>query len=322
MVNFSSLDLNLLRVFLAMMREGSTVRAGKRVGLSQPAVSAALRRLRHALNDELFVRQGQGVVPTDYARSLEIPVRETLDRLQAALAGAVFDPATARDVFKFSGIDFFAEMLMPDLAKILTAEAPYMRIQQVDLVPDAYIEMLDRHRVDLALLPAIGFPDWVESAPLFHSPFCVIARAGHGRLARAGVAPGDVIPIDQFCDLGHVLCSPDGKLRAMGDDALRAVGRERRVVMTMPFFSGVARIVAETDLVALIPEQLAARLAPRQGLEIYRAPMPIKAPLIRMYWHRRSTNAASHRWLRTMIARVLTPLNPAGMPLPGDRPAH
>ncbi len=116
-MNMAKFDLNLLRVLDALLHEGSTVRAGARIGLSQPAVSAALGRLRHALGDELFLRHGQGLEPTDYARSLEIPLRKALDGLEALLSGPDnFDPATATLTFKLSGSDFFAEMLMPVLA--------------------------------------------------------------------------------------------------------------------------------------------------------------------------------------------------------------
>ena len=111
-MNMSAFDLNLLRVLDAMLREGSTVKAGARIGLSQPAVSSALGRLRQALGDELFVRQGKGMEPTDYARSLAIPLREMLDAMEALLWGAgEFDPGKAAQSFKLSGSDFFAEML-------------------------------------------------------------------------------------------------------------------------------------------------------------------------------------------------------------------
>ena len=316
-MNLSGFDLNLLKVLDALLREGSTTRAAERVGLTQPAVSAALRRLRLSLGDELFLRRGQGLVPTDFARSLELPLREALDGLGALLGGpAAFNPARSTDVFKISGIDFFAEMLMPGLARELASRAPGMRVQLVDLVPDAYVEMLEKHQVDLGLLPAMDFPGWIDSRPLFHSTFITVARQDHPRLARAGLAPGDTIPIDLFCDLGHVLCSPDGRLTAMGDAALAALGRERRVAMSLPFFAGVTRVVAETDLVALVPRQLALRVAPRLGLVLYRQPMPMRAPLIAMIWHRRARANPAHAWLRDLVARLLTPLNDGEAPLP------
>lgn len=316
LMNLSSFDLNLLKVLDALLREGSVTRAASRVGLTQPAVSSALARLRLSLRDELFVRQGQGLVPTDFAVSLQDPLREALEGLERLLSGKqAFDPARSDLVFRIAGIDFFAEMLMPDLARVLAVEAPGMRVQLLDLVPSAYVEMLEREQVDLCLMPRMDVPDWIRSEVLFHSSFVTIARADHPRLERAGVRPGETIPLDLFCDLGHVLLSSDGKLKAMGDQALARMGRERRVVMTLPFFSGIMRVVAETDLVSLVPRQLAERVALGRGLAIYRQPMPIAVPVIAMFWHRRAEATPAQAWLRRRIATLLGALNAGEAPV-------
>lgn len=316
-MNLSSFDLNLLRVLDALLQDGSTVRAGQRIGLSQPAVSAALGRLRASLGDPLFVRSGQRLQPTDFARSLALPLREILDSLESLLSGpGAFDPARAEQNFRVSGTDFFAEMLMPSLAGELFRSAPNVVVQLVDLVPDNYVNTLERYLVDIALLPKMAFPEWVQVQPVFHSSFVVVARTGHPRLGRAGLVPGDVVPLDLFCDLGHILMSPEGKLKALGDAALARIGRERRVVMTMPFFNGVYRAVAESDLVSLIPQQLARRMAPLVGLDIYHAPIPVDPALLYMIWHKRSSGNPAHRWLRELIARLLLPLNDGETQLP------
>lgn len=317
LVNFRTFDLNLLRVLDALLREGSTVRAASRVGLSQPAVSAALGRLRHALGDPLFLRHRQGLVPTDFARGLALPLRETLDRLEALLSGPEpFDPATARLGFKLAGSDFFAEMLMPGLVRRMLEVAPDVTVQLVDLVPESYIATLEREAVDLALIPRAAFPDWADHRPLFRSEFAVIARSGHPRLRAAGLAAGGTIPIDLYCALGHVVFSPEGRRRGLGDAALEAVGRSRRVAMTLPVFSGVCRAVAESDLIALLPRQLALDAAPRLGLEVFAPPMPVPTATICMVWHRRSTLAPAHRWLRDEVAALLGPLDDGAHPPP------
>ncbi|MCX7644319.1 MAG: LysR substrate-binding domain-containing protein [Rhodobacteraceae bacterium] len=309
-VNFRTLDLNLLRVLDALLREGSTVRAARRVGLSQPAVSAALGRLRRALGDPLFLRHGQGLVPTDFARGLALPLREALERLEALLAGPEpFDPATARLGFKLAGSDFFAELLMPRLARRMLEVAPEVTVQLVDLVPESYIATLEREAVDLALIPRMAFPDWAEHRPLFRSDFVVIARSRHPRLDEAGLAAGGTIPLDLYCALGHVLFSPEGRRRGLGDAVLEAAGRTRRVAMTLPVFSGVCRAVAESELIALLPRQLALDAAPRLGLEVYAPPLPVPPATICMVWHRRSTLGPAHRWLREEVAALLAPLD-------------
>jgi DNA-binding transcriptional LysR family regulator len=313
MANISSFDLNLLRVLDALLNTHSTVRAGEKLGLSQPAVSAALGRLRSSLGDELFFRRGQKLEPTHYALSLETRLRAALDGIEALIRGPdAFEPIASEATFRISGSDFFAEMLMPNLAERLSVLAPSMRVHLVDLVPDSYVDTLERYEVDLALIPKTDLPDWVESQRMFASSFSVIARRDHPRLERAGVSPGDTVPIDLFCDLGHVLFSPEGNIKAMGDAALAKVGRERRVVMTMPVFSGVYRAVAGSDLVALLPSALAWRVAPAVGLDVYRPPMPVSAAEIVMVWHRRLSTSPAHLWLRSQIAELLGPLDEAG----------
>jgi DNA-binding transcriptional LysR family regulator len=119
-LNFATFDLNLMRILDALLREGSTVQAGRRLNMSQSAVSGALARLRYALGDELFVRQGNRLVPTAYAKAIELPLREELDRLAVLFArSTAFDPATAEGTFRITASDFFAEMLMPPLADLL-----------------------------------------------------------------------------------------------------------------------------------------------------------------------------------------------------------
>jgi DNA-binding transcriptional LysR family regulator len=310
MANIKSFDLNLLRVLDALLHDHSTVRSAERLGLSQPAVSAALGRLREALGDELFFRRGQGLEPTHFALTMEAPLGEIIDRIEALIQGpSSFDPATSKDSFRISGSDFFAELLMPQFANLLHELAPSIRLHLVDLVPDSYVKTLESYEIDLALIPLTDLPDWAEYQPVFHSGFSVIARKQHPRLKRAEVAPGDVIPIDLFCALGHVLFSPEGNSKAMGDAALAKVGRERRVIMTLPNFSGVYRAVAGSDLIALLPSGLAKHVALTAGLEIYRAPMPVPIAQIAMVWHRRNSASPAHFWLRQQIAELLAPLD-------------
>lgn len=314
-MNMATFDLNLLRVLDALLREGSTVAAGRRVGLSQPAVSAALQRLRDALGDPLFVRRGPRLEATDYARSLAVPLREHLDSLQRLLSGPeAFDPTTTAATFRISGSDFFGEFLMPALVETILREAPRVQLHFTDLVPTNYADTLDRYLADLALIPQRDAPDWIEWRPLFHSSFCLIAREGHPWLI--GVAPGATVPMDLFCDLEHGLMSPEGKPHAMVDDALAKVRRSRRVLVTFPHFSSLCRSVAASDLVAMVPRQVARHAAPMLGLRIYRAPVPLPVPLLGMVWHRRATAAPPHHWLRETVARLLLPLNEGEAPLP------
>lgn len=307
-MNFRSFDLNLLRVLDALLMTGSTTQAGERIGLSQPAVSSALNRLRHALDDPLFVRHGRRLVATDFALSL----RALLEQTETLLSGAGrFDPRQSTARFRLAGSDFFAELLMPALAEHLSAAAPGIRVQLVDLVADIQVERLGDGGADMAMLPQIEFPAWIESAPLMRSRFVVIARSGHPALQQAGVASGSTLPLDLFCDLQHVLFSPEGKLSGMGDRALERVGRKRHVAMSLPVFSGVCNAVSQSDLIALVPQQMAERLQQRLDLQILQPPIDIPVAQLVLAWHHRDTHNPAHAWLRDRIADLLAPLDPA-----------
>mgnify|MGYP003625317345 FL=1 len=307
-MNFATFDLNLLRALDALLTEGSTVGAAKRLRLSQSAVSGALSRLRHALDDPLFVRHGNRLVATDYATGLTGPVRQELERIEVMLSPpARFDPQAASGTFRITASDFFAELLMPRLADTLHKEAPGIRAQLVDLVAQDYVSSLERRNADLALIPDMTLPDWVSREPLFRSPFHVIARRDNPGVA--GLETGQIMPLDTFCTLRHVLFSPEGNSASLGDAALAQVGRKRQVAMTVPVFSGVCRAVRESDLVALVPAQLAADVAKTFDLCVFQPAMPIDPPLIVGIWHKRSETTALSVWMREQVFGLLRALD-------------
>ena len=314
-MNLRGVDLNLLPVLDVLLSETSTVRAAERLGMSQSAVSAALSRLRGVLNDPLFVREGQGIVSTDFARQLEVPLREILQGVETLLEGnRTFDPSRATDSFKLSGSDFYSEMLMPKLAGVFSQEAPFMQLQMVDLVPDSHVDSLDRVGVDLAIVPRRDFPSWVDFQTGHYSPFILAARQGHPKLTRAGLKQADTVPIDLVTDLNYVLFSTEGKLSGMGDAALARIGRTRRVAMTLPVMSGVLNAVANSDLCAFIPVQIALARAEAFGLSLFHLPFHIPTVEICMIWHRRYTTSPSHTWLRKKVAGVLAEVDTMTLP--------
>ncbi|MEP0940313.1 MAG: LysR family transcriptional regulator [Rhizobiaceae bacterium] len=309
MTNLHKLDLNLLRVLDAVLQYGSTVRAGEKLGLSQPAVSAALGRLRATLDDELFVRRGQGLQPTDFAISLRVPLRQNLESIEAMLLHREdFDPINCSDNFKISGSDYFAELLMPPLATLLSRQAPNMKVNLVNLVPDHRPDTIEQFGVDMALMPQVDLPDWLDSQFVLYGIFTIIARHGHPRLIEANVQPGDRLPLDLFCDLDHILFSPEGKSVGVGDEALAVIGRSRRVVMTLPSFSGICRSVAGSDLIALMPIVYANQVAKQLSLNLYAIPpqMSVQPVRLEIVWPRRSTANPAHMWLRKQIRELMT----------------
>lgn len=301
-MNFAAFDLNLLRVFDAVMRERSATRAGERIGLSQPAVSAALNRLRHLLGDELFVRQANEMVPTPRALALAEPLRDALARIEEALsAGAAFDPAAAVRSFTLLGADFFSMLMMPSLSETVTEQAPGISLHLLDSARGDVDQLLIGDKIDMAIERPLELPDWISQRPLFRSPFAMIAAKGHRDLAAAGLKEGEVIPIDLFCALPQALRSIDGSTTGSVSDALATMGRRRRVVLTLPQFYGVAIAVSRGRLLAAVPVQFAQAFADELQLGIYQSPIPIPVPEVTLYWHRRHDDDPAHRWLRDQV---------------------
>lgn len=301
-MNFATFDLNLMRVLDALLREQSTVKAAQKLNLSQSAVSSALSRLRHTLDDQLFIRRGNRLVPTDYAQKVALPLREELDRLEALFAQPKsFDPSAEHMDFRIAASDFFAELLMPVLANDMASAAPNIQPKLIDLVPDRYIQTVEQGSSDLALIPDETVGNWAEKEFLFHSAFAVIARRNHPALKKANIKAGELMPLDLFCALRHALFSPEGNSSAMGDAALATLGRTRHVGMTLQVFSGVCRVVSESDMIALIPWQLGQKWADQMQLDIFVPPMHVPVVKIVGVWHKRSTNNPAHRWVREQI---------------------
>lgn len=306
-MNFNALDLNLVRVFDALMSERSATRAGDRIGLSQPAVSAALARLRHALGDQLFIRRGNDMVPTPRAEELAALARSALSQIERMVeVPGPFDPSTLERQFTIMGSDFISMLLMPRLTQRIRQVAPGVVLRLRDTSIGDVARQLREDSVDVAIEPAIAAEEGVSSRTLFASPFQLVAATGHRALADAGLKPGDVIPTDLYCALPHALRSVDGGMAGAVDAALAETGRRRRVMLTMPQFEAIALAVASGDYIAALPMQFAETVAERLPLELYRLPVDVPAADICMLWHARHDGERAHRWLRDMIAETVS----------------
>lgn len=305
-MNFATFDLNLLRIFDALMDERSVTRAGERVGLSQPAISSALNRLRHSLGDPLFIRIGNEMVPTARAETICEDVRSALKEIERVLAeDALFDPARASRVFTLRGADFFSMWLMPDLFEEIAREAPHVRIRFLDSGRGEMAGLLQDGSVDIVLDRPLEAPAWISSQLLFRAPFVVIASCDHPQIVNRGVPPGAPFPLELFLSLGHAIRSVDGSMTGATDAALARLGHERNVVLALPHFRAVGLAVAKGRLIAVVPRQFAEAVAREMRLSIYAPPVEMTVPDIRMYWHSRFDKSPSHRWLRLRISECL-----------------
>jgi DNA-binding transcriptional LysR family regulator len=295
-MNWGAFDLNLLIVFDAVMQDRSVTRAGNRIGLSQPAMSHALNRLRYMLKDELFVRTPDGMVPTPRAEMLAQPLRNALSEMQHALEPAAFNPAASDRSFALSVNNYAAVVLAPPLVAAISAAAPGVR---VDLRPSGtldIVEQLDRGELDLALGSLDNPGERFATALLLEDLFVMVMRRGHPasrrKLTAAAVAA-----------LPHLEISSSGEDTRFVDHWLKERGVERRIALRAPYLSAAPTLV-QSDFVATLSRRIAQEFVRNHPLEV-RQP-PYDPPRVRtvMLWHRRFEGHPAHQWLRGVILSV------------------
>jgi DNA-binding transcriptional LysR family regulator len=307
-VNFRTLDLNLLRVFDEVMAERNLTRAAQTLAMTQPAVSNALRRLRDALHDELVVRAGYGVQPTPRALELWPAVRAALESLRAAVGTGFFDAAASRDSFVLAMADATAATLMPPLVRRLEAAAPGLSLRVRPLLTRDPRALLSTGELDLAIgyFPAAiaaidsaamqeGTPDPVEHERLYDSEYVCVMRGGHP------LATGP-LDLDRYCAARHLLVSFSGRPYGFVDEALAALGRRRRVVLTVNQFFTAGQVVGSTDLLTVLPRRFVPTTGIASRLTMRDLPMDLPIVHVDQLWHHRNTARPSHAWLRRVVA--------------------
>ena len=308
--NFRTLDLNLLRVFDAVMAERSLTRAARSLSLTQPAVSNALSRLRLALGDELVRRSGQGVSPTPRALTLWPAVRDALRQLQQSLAPDNFVPAEADNHFVLAMADATAAALVPHLVGEIETEASGIALRVVPLVTRDPRKLLDDETIDLAIgyFPAVladlsaraqvGKAVAFSHQRVYSSAYVCVMRAGHA------LASGP-LTLSRFCAARHLLVSFSGEPHGFVDEAVRARGHTRQIVLTVNQFFTAARVVAESDLLTVLPRHFLALV---DGPQILVArPLPLDVPPVHVdaLWHGRHDASGAHQWLRSAVQRAV-----------------
>lgn len=298
----AGLDLNLLLVLDALLTERHVTRAAARVGMTQPACSHALGRLRRALGDPLLVRGARGaMLLTPRAEALAPGLRAALQGLASAIRGeARFDPASARRSLRIATGDYAELVLLPRLLSLLSGEAPGIDVWMVplELTREGVVKQLSSGAVDVVIgPPRINWPEALYVRPLFEERFRCVVRRGHpaarGRLT-----------LDRYCALSHLLVAPRGTPGSLVDDALAALGRSRRIAAVVPHFMVAPHVVATTDLMATLGARLIEAVAEPLGLVVRPPPIELPRFSLAMIWHARTHQDPAHRWLRDQIAKA------------------
>ena len=294
-MNVGDLDLNLLRVFDAVLRDRSVTAAARHLRLTQPAVSNALARLRAVFEDALFVRTSAGMDATPFARELAEPVRQALALLESALAhGPGFDPATSTRAFRFYMSDLGQIEFLPPLVERARQAAPGVRLEAVALEVEDISEALAAGALDLAVgfLPGLGPP--VRRQALFRDPYVCLMRADHPALAKK-------FGRKAFLAASHALVSYRGGHRVI-EEALERAGLARRVALRVPHFTVVPAVLERSDLVLTLPARVARVFERRAGLKSVPLPVPLPPAEVAAHWHERFEADPGGRWLREQVA--------------------
>jgi DNA-binding transcriptional LysR family regulator len=311
-MKLDALDLNLLRAFDAVVREGHVSKAAERLGLSQPATSNALQRLRRATGDELFIRAGARMVPTAYGQRLAQAVARAFAELaQATDAPLTFEAQSSDRVFTIAMSDVGEAVFLPPLVQYLQRHAPGAGIRVSPLAGQDLRDALGGGAVDLALGFLPGLKDSIFAQRLFTQRYVLMLRDDHPVLAARPGLRRPPKPATQrsvakltakdFATLGHVVVQADGTGHRVVEQLLDAPEHRRNVALRLPHFLALPFVLRSTNLAATVPEALGQALLTSGGLAL--TPHPIKLPSfqINQFWHERTQADPACRWLRTAM---------------------
>jgi len=309
-MSFLTLDLNLLRVFDAVMTEQNLTRAASRLAMTQPAVSNAVKRLRDALGDELLIRTAHGVKPTARAESLWPAVRRALADLEEAVAPRSFELAKAHVTFRMAMADATAGLLLPPLVRVIEKDAPGIDIRMVPLTTREPRPLLLRGDIDLAIGFFPGVVAQLQGATetpirherLYAGQYVCVMRKEHPLADKE-------LSLDAYCEANHLLVSFSGRARGLVDDALLSLNKERRILLTVNQFFTAGKVVAHSDLIMVLPRHLIEATGMTDALVAKELPFAMPEVHIDMLWHERDARSPGHQWLREQLRNsgALTP---------------
>jgi len=291
------IDLNLLWVFHALVRQRKLTLAAAQLSMTQSAVSHALSRLRHLFDDELFLRTGHGVAPTARALELAPKIALVIDTARSAVAEhAKFDPTSDQVILRVAMLEYEAAVVAPRLIEEVRRIAPGVTLICTQAWRKSAIDMLQDDEAEIALGSMAAPPSDIESVPLLDEDLVVVVRKGHPTINRR-------IGREAYARADHLLVSFIDGSRGAVDRALAKAGLRRKVVAALPGFIPTMLTVACSDAIATIPRRLAMVHAERFGLEVLRVPLAISPFQVSIAWHRRQANSASRKWLVGVLSQ-------------------
>ena len=311
-LNFRTLDLNLLRVFDVVMAERNLTRAAERLSLTQPAISNSLKRLRNAVGEDLLTRSAHGVVPTARAEALWPEVRSALGRLRGVLAPGEFDPAADATNFRIAMADATAALFMPPLVAQIEQSGAQSNLRSLPLTTRDPRALLERGDADVAVgffpetvaaVLAQGDSALLRRQRLNEGEYTCVMRRGHP-LAK------QPLTLDSYCSAHHLLVSLSGRDHGLADQVLAGLNRKRRVVLTVNQYFTAGRVVANSDLLTVLPAYFIDSTGYRDQLLSRPLPFALPSLHLEMIWHIRNDRSSAHQWLRARLLDAVETLRP------------
>lgn len=296
-VNIAGVDLNLLTALEALLRERSVTRAADSVGLSQPAMSRALARLRELFDDRLFVRTPAGLVPTPRAEAAAEPLARALSGVRSVLQAPGFDPSSHRGDFRILCPDGQSLELLPGLVDRLRRQAPGIDLIVLPNRGDP-LDMIEAGEAELAAGRFMSTRAGIFGTNVYRTRFACVVRANHPVVATG-------LTLERFVELPHMLVTITGQGSGPVDIALAEMGLSRHVAVRLPHFLVAPLVVARTDMVLTLPRGLALRMARLASLAVLPPPLQLPEFDIGLAWHERFQDDPAHAWLRREAASAL-----------------
>jgi DNA-binding transcriptional LysR family regulator len=299
-MDLRQIDLNLLLIFNQLLLDRRVSTTAEKLGLTQPAVSNALKRLRTLLNDDLFVRTARGMEPTPYAMHLAEPVGYALGTLQNAFSQRdTFDPKTSSRTFTLAMTDIGEIYFMPPLLEALARLAPYIKISTLRNSAGNLREDMEAGKVDLALGLLPNLQTGFFQRRLFYQRYVCMFRQGHPTASNP-------ISMESFCSAEHVGVIAENTGHGELDALIERRGIKRQIRLVVPHFVAVGHILQSTDLIATVPERFAERC--EQPFGLVTSPLPVKLPdiAINLFWQAKYNREPANMWLRQLIVELFS----------------
>ena len=297
-MNIALVDLNLLVVFDAVMRERHVTRAAKRIGMTQPAVSNALSRLRHIAKDDLFIRASDGVVPTARALELGPPIRQAISLVENAFDPTTFDPKNSIDEFNIAISNYTASILFPQLARILEKEAPNINVRSKQLGDVDLLKELEAANIDFIIAgQQLQETENFISQELYDEDFVCVMRKGHP------LAKKKQLTVKEFSQSKHLMVATTGKAFGFVDYLLEAKGLKRRVAMTVNQFLVAPAIIRESNMILTVSKRVAERFR-LDSVKIFPLPLITNPLRLKLIWHKRTDTNVGNKWIRDKIINI------------------